>query len=170
MDRRERDLKWYSTFDEKRMVVTIEGYSMSPADNDDEDDLDANDEEEDLDEDLDDEDEEEDEVEDEEDDDFEDGEEVGAREVELPVVFEVCGTCNGKGSHVNPSIDSNGLTASDFDEDPDFRENYMSGMYDVTCNECGGKRVVPILDEARATPEQIKYVQDHIESRYQDAL
>ncbi len=91
-------------------------------------------------------------------------------EIELPVVFEVCGTCDGQGKHVNPSIDSNGLTASDFAEDPDLYENYFSGMYDVACNECGGRRVVPVLDEARTTPEQRKYVQDRIEAKYMDEL
>jgi hypothetical protein len=70
----------------------------------------------------------------------------------LPFKFEVCGTCGGKGSHVNPSIDSHGITASEWEEDYDeeSRETYMSGGYDVPCNECGGQRVVPEIDEARA--------------------
>ena len=67
--------------------------------------------------------------------------------VKLRVEFEVCGTCDGKGKHVNPAIDSNGLTAEDFDRDPDFRENYFSGMYDVPCHECHGRRVVPTLPD-----------------------
>lgn len=114
MDRRERNLKWYHHFDEKRMTATIEGG---------------------------------------------DGEDV-----EVPVVFEVCGTCDGKGSHVNPSIDSNGLSREDFDEDPDFAEAYFEGRYDVQCNECDGRRVVPVVDEARASMEQVKYVHDKIEA------
>lgn len=63
-------------------------------------------------------------------------------EYTIPVCFEVCPTCEGKGSHVNPSIDSHGLSREDFDEDPDFREEYFSGAYDVTCYACSGKRVV----------------------------
>lgn len=74
--------------------------------------------------------------------------------------YEVCPTCEGHGKHVNPSIDSNGLTAEDFEEDPDFREEYMSGSYDVTCYQCGGKRVVPSV----AFPED---VQEAIHSVYQ---
>lgn len=166
MDRRDRNLKWYSTFDEKRMIVTIEGYSLSPADNNDDEDLDANDD----DDDDDDENVYDDGVDEDEDEAEAEEKQETAKEVEFPVVFEVCGTCDGRGKHVNPSIDSHGLTALDFDEDPDFRENYLSGMYDVSCNECGGRRVVPVLDEIRATPEQIKYVADHIESRYRDEL
>jgi hypothetical protein len=67
-------------------------------------------------------------------------------EHELPVRFEICDTCQGRGSHVNPSIDSHGLSAEDFAEDPDFTEDYMSGRYDQTCSECHGLRVVEVVD------------------------
>ena len=66
-------------------------------------------------------------------------------EVEVPAVWEVCGTCEGQGSHVNPSIDSHGISAEEFYEDPDFAEDYFSGRYDVPCNECGGRRVSPTV-------------------------
>jgi hypothetical protein len=85
----------------------------------------------------------------------EEGEEF-ERDVEVPIKFEVCPTCNGKGTHVNPSIDSNGLTAEDFAEDPDFREDYFSGRYDQTCNECHGERVVPEIDEQGVNEETRK--------------
>lgn len=67
--------------------------------------------------------------------------------VELPAKYEVCPTCDGKGKHVNPSIDCGGLSGEDFAEDPEFAENYFSGFYDVCCYECNGKRVVPEIDE-----------------------
>jgi hypothetical protein len=54
----------------------------------------------------------------------------------------LCPVCNGEGTTVNPNIDANGLTADDFLEDPDFREDYMSGVYDITCAACNGLRVV----------------------------
>jgi hypothetical protein len=54
----------------------------------------------------------------------------------------VCPVCSGEGKTVNPNIDAHGLTADDFNEDSDFREDYMSGMYDITCAACYGKRVV----------------------------
>jgi len=66
-------------------------------------------------------------------------------EVEVRAIFEVCGTCDGKGSHVNPSIDCGGLSREDFDEDPDFAEDYFSGRHDVTCNACRGRRVYPTI-------------------------
>ena len=74
----------------------------------------------------------------------------------VPCKYEVCGTCRGKGTHVNPNVDSGGLSQEDFDSDPDFRKSYFSGMYDVDCNECGGLRVVPEPDEARLSKDAKK--------------
>lgn len=81
---------------------------------------------------------------------FEDGD--GERHA-VRLHFEVCGTCNGRGSYVNPSIDSHGLSREDFDDDPDFAEDYFRGVYDVACNECGGARVVPAIDRGDGNPE-----------------
>lgn len=69
--------------------------------------------------------------------------------VRYPAKRIVCSCCDGKGSVVNPSIDSNGLSQEDFDEDPDFREQYFSGTYDISCPHCGGNNVVlyPATDE-----------------------
>lgn len=74
-------------------------------------------------------------------------------ELEIPAKYEVCGTCEGKGSHVNPSIDSHGISPEEFAEDRDFEESYFRGDYDVPCNECHGQRVTPVPDEAQLTPE-----------------
>lgn len=81
------------------------------------------------------------------------GEEI---ETEFPLEYTVCSGCQGKGKHVHRAIDGHGLTREDFDEDPDFAEAYFSGRYDVTCEECDGARVVPVLalEEERFTPEQ----------------
>jgi hypothetical protein len=73
--------------------------------------------------------------------------------VEVALHYEVCPTCEGKGHHVNPSIDANGLTASDFEDDPDFRREYMSGTYDVQCYGCKGLRVVPEIDWDKVNPK-----------------
>lgn len=77
-------------------------------------------------------------------------------DTEVPFKYEVCPTCNGKGTHVNPSIDCNGLTREDFDEDPDFAEDYFKGIYNVPCYECGGRRVVPEMDLPENDPIAIK--------------
>lgn len=87
-------------------------------------------------------------------------------EIDIPAKYEVCGTCDGKGSHVNPSIDAHGLSREDFDEDPDFAEGYFRGDYDQPCNECHGKRVSPVVDEERCAQDVLKLVQDWIEDHY----
>lgn len=82
-----------------------------------------------------------------------DGEDVETF-VKFPAHFTVCGTCEGRGTHVNPSIDSNGISEEDFEQDPDFRESYFAGRYDVTCVECGGKRVTPAINHETLSPAQ----------------
>lgn len=86
----------------------------------------------------------------------------------LPSKFELCPVCSGRGTHVNPSIDCDGLTCDDFNEDPDFAEAYMGGMYDVTCYGCEGKRVIEVVDESRmdaATLQQYR-VQEREEAEF----
>lgn len=81
----------------------------------------------------------------------------------LRACYEVCSTCDGKGSHVNPDIDAGGISGDDpfweDDRDDDWdwggceddegnlpvaTSRYMRGDYDVSCYECHGKRVVPV--------------------------
>ena len=88
--------------------------------------------------------------------------------VEIPAVYEVCGTCDGKGSHINPSIDSHGLSREDFDEDPDFAEDYFAGRYDVPCAECHGARVSPVVSD-RATAEEQALAEELITGLHQYA-
>ncbi len=75
----------------------------------------------------------------------EDGQGPAADEIAVPFGWVVCPLCEGKGTHTDPSIDCDGLTREDFDAEPDFAEDYFGGSYDVTCVECGGRRVVPEL-------------------------
>lgn len=84
---------------------------------------------------------------------LDDGDEL---EHELPAKFEVCPRCRGEGSHVNPSIDGNGISPEEFADDPDFEEAYFRGDYDVACHRCDGKRVIAVLDRAKAEPELVK--------------
>ncbi len=58
----------------------------------------------------------------------------------------VCPACQGEGRYVNPSIDSEGISAEEWSEwTPDSREAYLSGGYDVACQECNGNNVVQRL-------------------------
>ena len=86
-------------------------------------------------------------------------------EEQVPFIYEVCDVCNGTGSHVNPSIDSHGLTHEDFEEDPDFFEDYMNGEYNVTCYKCNGNRVVPIINKSKPGYEDIiKQLEEQFDS------
>ncbi|MDA8140766.1 MAG: hypothetical protein M0036_19130 [Desulfobacteraceae bacterium] len=87
--------------------------------------------------------------------DNEDGEPV---EKTVPFRWDVCPTCEGKGRHVNPGIDANGLTSEDFYDDPDFAEDYARGVYDVACYECGGRRVVPVINLSEEDPDYKSYL------------
>lgn len=57
--------------------------------------------------------------------------------------YETCDTCDGKGYHVNPSVDCNGLTYEDL-YDGGYAEDYFGGVYNVACYKCQGQRVMPV--------------------------
>ncbi len=89
-----------------------------------------------------------------------DGDEI---EFSLAAKFEVCRRCNGEGTHTNPSIDGNGITASEMEElGEDFREDYMAGVYDVQCSECKGTRVTAVPDPSRWTFAQKRAYVKHL--------
>ncbi len=79
-------------------------------------------------------------------------------EASVPAVYEVCPTCSGHGAHSRAvERDGGGFTASEWaDEDPDFREDYLSGRYDRTCEECHGQRVILVPDFARMDVEEAR--------------
>jgi len=85
------------------------------------------------------------------------GEEFEVPSGEFPAKYDVCPNCDGKGKYVNPSIDSNGLSSEDFAEDPDFREDYFSGRYDIQCRSCNGRNVilVPATKEGQKVVDAI---------------
>ena len=72
---------------------------------------------------------------------------------EVPFEYNLCPTCEGKGSHVDPAMDAGGAHPEEMD--PRVREEYFSGGYDQVCNECGGRRVVPFLQAKTTEHEEI---------------
>jgi hypothetical protein len=90
----------------------------------------------------------------------------GEEEVhELPAKFEVCSLCNGKGTHVNPSIDCNGITASEWGQwSSEEQEDYRNGAYDVSCHQCEGLRVVPSIDENKLSKDEERIFKLHLKS------
>jgi len=90
----------------------------------------------------------------------------GGREIgEVSFEWEVCPTCRGGGSHVNPNIDRQGIDPAKFRRDPEFAEQYFSGSYDQTCSQCSGRRVVP-SPTPRGDKEQNAY-EEFLEAKRQ---
>jgi hypothetical protein len=79
----------------------------------------------------------------------------------IPVEYTVCPTCEGKGKHVNPSIDASGLTWEM--EDRDFREDYLNGVYDVPCYQCHGIRVVPMPADKEDQQAMERWLRDELD-------
>jgi len=72
----------------------------------------------------------------------------------LPARMMICGRCEGKGTHTNPSIDGNGISAEEMHElGDDFKEDYMAGVYDITCTQCKGEKVMKCIDDAAIEPD-----------------
>lgn len=95
--------------------------------------------------------------------------------IKFSTKFEICPTCEGRGSHVNPSIDCGGISQSEWQEwDWEDRDDYMSGRYDVVCYECKGKRVIETLDASGSSTKFKAYLDNMVcymnEASYYDAL
>lgn len=86
----------------------------------------------------------------------------------LPIMRVVCPTCDGRGTHVNPSIDAGGIAGDDEDfwsEDLDYEDEdeegnpvsrYHSGVYDVQCGTCHGNNVVCVINRTGADLEALE--------------
>ena len=74
----------------------------------------------------------------------------------LPTMWIICPVCNGNCKVVNPSIDAGGLTAEDFYDDPDFAEDYQSGVYDIACKYCKGSGKIKVLDRDACNPGDLE--------------
>ena len=66
----------------------------------------------------------------------------------LPTRWAICDVCRGEGRTVNPSIDAGGLCGDQMD-DPEFMQDYMEGVYDISCGPCGGSGKVREIDRDR---------------------
>lgn len=87
--------------------------------------------------------------------------------VTIPGQMSVCSRCQGLGTHSNPSIDGNGLS-NDCLSDSDFMEDYMSGVYDILCEDCDGRNVVPTVNKKDFTSNDWAIYKQHQEFERQD--
>ncbi len=92
--------------------------------------------------------------------------------LQVPMEYEVCGLCRGSGKIVDPNIDCGGITQEEFDDDPDFEEEYFSGRYDITCTRCRGLRVesIPIFPKwlEKMVNDRDQAQMDHIREECQE--
>jgi len=89
-------------------------------------------------------------------------------QVMAPAKRVVCYCCRGKGTHVNPNVDGDGITPEEFDRDPEFLESYLSGVFDVQCEECKGERVLDVVDESKMTPKMLERYYRHLDMEAAD--
>ena len=100
------------------------------------------------------------------------GEEV---EHEIPAIYGVCPTCEGRGKHVDPNIDASGWHEDEddsydpWDDRDDGRTAYQRGVYDVTCLTRKGKRAVLEADARRCDPTLLEAWRDQCEDDAQYA-
>ena len=83
--------------------------------------------------------------------------------VELILKPEICCRCNGTGKTLYGSLEGMAFTQSDFDEDPDFREELTDGVYDVPCPDCMNTGVVLTLDENENPKEIVERIMNYAE-------
>lgn len=74
-------------------------------------------------------------------------EEGGVVEVTLPTKWEICVECRGNGMS---SSYLGAFTSSEWaEEDEEFKEDYMAGKYDKSCEYCDGSGKVRVVDWER---------------------
>lgn len=97
----------------------------------------------------------------------------GNANVEYNSRFEICSTCQGRGTHTNPSIDCGGITASEWAEwDEEEKHYYMSGRYDISCSQCNGEKVVQQFEYDTKNPLYnwcCERLNEHYEYQYEYA-
>ena len=78
----------------------------------------------------------------------------GRGTVNLPYFFEVCPQCEGSGTS---SAYLGAYTASEWaEQDDEFKEDYIAGRYDRTCQTCNGLRVVAEVDREQCPADLLK--------------
>lgn len=78
------------------------------------------------------------------------------REYSLAAHYVICPMCDGRGTDGGHSVecDGGGFTASEWaEQDEDFRQDYLAGVYDRPCEACRGHagRVLEV-DRDKADP------------------
>ncbi len=83
----------------------------------------------------------------------------------VPAKWEICPVCEGCGTDRGASVecDGGGFTSSEWaEQDDEFRENYLSGVYDKPCYACRGHAGrIQVIDREAADPAIIAAYDQH---------
>jgi hypothetical protein len=71
-----------------------------------------------------------------------------------PAKYEVCQTCHGRGKCMPEAMRTHAYSQEDFEQDPELRDQMLSGGYDKTCYACKGERVVLVENWSYMTTKQ----------------
>jgi hypothetical protein len=95
--------------------------------------------------------------------------EANWKDLFLPAKYEVCPTCQGKGTTSNHL---GAFTSDQMDEmDDDWKDDYIAGTFDRNCEECKGQRVILVPDKALADPMLLeRYQQEEEDKAYCDSI
>lgn len=86
----------------------------------------------------------------------------------LRFVWAICEYCHGDGTH---SRRFGSFSADEWNElDGEFREGYLSGRFDRSCEVCNGSGKVRELDEDCLTDEARAYLERYRDAAYSDAM
>lgn len=94
--------------------------------------------------------------------------------MDAPIHNSICLMCEGEGTVVDPNVDSCGLSDQDFDDDPEFKNAYFDGAYDIKCPTCKGSKIISTINLAQVVVESelhavLMALKDKEQERYQIA-
>lgn len=71
-----------------------------------------------------------------------------------PAKRVICHGCDGDGTELRGGLKGAAFSQEEMDEDPDFRESYFGGDFDVACSVCNGEKII-LEHEEKGLPDNI---------------
>lgn len=87
--------------------------------------------------------------------------------VELELIPEICSRCSGSGKVLSGSLEGAVISQEEFNEDPEFCEQYHSGFYDKICPDCSGTGCILNIDPELNNNDIKEAIKDEIDYQFQ---